>query len=58
MTSKPDYNFTDQDKHIIDRYRRFNREYFENEFMYESRLFMMLNKVRDMINNSQMMNKD
>ena len=41
---------------MIDKCRKFLRDYFENEFIYDNTLYMTLNKVRDYINNQQMMN--
>ena len=55
-SSKKEYSFSPQDKQMIDKCRKFLRDYFENEFIYDNTLYMTLNKVRDYINNQQMMN--
>ena len=54
-SSKKEYSFSSQDKQMIDKCRKFLRDYFENEFIYDNTLYMTLNKVRDYINNQQMM---
>lgn len=38
---------------MIDKLRCWIRDYFQNDFHYESLLFMQLNKVRDYIFNQQ-----
>lgn len=52
-TSKKNNQVTLQDKEHIDRLRRWIKEYFVNEFTYDSLLFMYLSKVRDYIFNQQ-----
>ncbi|CDW77815.1 alpha telomere binding protein [Stylonychia lemnae] len=49
--SSKDYTMTLQDRDIIKRYREWSKEYFLNEFLYESQLYITLSKVRDIISN-------
>ena len=41
------------DRDIVKKYRKWLKEYFEGEFMYEPNMYLTLGKVRDFISNAQ-----
>jgi len=51
--SSTNYNLTAADADIVKKYRDWLTDYFNQDFNYESTLYMNLNKVREFIVNEQ-----
>ena len=49
--SSKEYSLSSNDFDIVNAYRKWLSEYFENEFNYETTLFMNLSKVKEFILN-------
>lgn len=49
--SGKDYSMSLIDKAMLKRYREWSWQYFVNDFVYESMLFLSIAKARDMIMN-------
>lgn len=53
MTSRPEYSLSKNDREKVQELRNWCSEYFSSELIYDSQLFMTLNKVKDLIANEQ-----
>lgn len=48
-TSRTEFSLNDTDSEKVKMLRNWSKEYFANEIVYESNLFMNLNKVKEII---------
>ena len=55
--SSKEYSLSSTDFDIVNAYRKWLADYFENEFNYEATLFMNLSKVKEFIMNETSMPK-
>ena len=53
MTSRKEFSLGSSDKEKVTELRLWCQEYFSSEIIYDSGLFMTLNKVKDLIQNEQ-----
>lgn len=48
-TSRTEFSLNDTDSEKVKKLRNWSKEYFANEIVYDSNLFMNLNKVKEII---------